>query len=387
VKRLPPNVIWLSVVSFLNDASSEMIYPLLPRFFVVTLRASAPALGLMEGIAESTASLVKLGSGWWGDRLSRRKPLVLFGYSLAALSRPFIAAARSPIEVVLLRFADRFGKGVRGAPRDALIADSVAPKERGRAFGFQRSLDHLGAIVGPGLAMILLLLAPGGYRLVFASAAVPALAGVAVLAAMVREPAVIRAGQAPRLLDVAGLGGGFWFLLATIFLFTLGNSSDAFLLLRAHDAGIADVWIPALWMLLHAVKAACSTPAGILSDRIPRRVLVIAGWLAYAAVYAGFAVSHAAWQVWALFGGYGLYAGLVEGAERALIADLAPAAARGTAFGWYNLAAGIGALPASVIAGVLWKLAGPGAALGFGAAMALLAAASLAAGGGFRRAE
>src|SRR5207249_4404235 len=188
---------------------------------------SPPALGLMEGIAESTASLVKLASGWWGDRLSRRKPLVLFGYALAALSRPFIAAARSPLEVVLIRFADRFGKGVRGAPRDALIADSVAATDRGRAFGFHRSLDHLGAIVGPALAMALLLIAPHDYRLIFACAAVPAVAGVAVLAAMVREPPVPRAGQGPRLLDVSGLSGGFWFLLATIVLFTLGNSSDA----------------------------------------------------------------------------------------------------------------------------------------------------------------
>jgi len=382
VKRLPRNVIWLSVVSFLNDASSEMIYPLLPRFFVLTLHASAPALGLMEGIAESTASLVKLASGWWGDRLARRKPLVLIGYGLASVARPFIPAARSPAEVVLIRFIDRFGKGISGAPRDALIADSVSAADRGRAFGFHRALDHLGAIVGPALAMGLLFLVPHDYRLVFAGAAAPALASVVVLAAMVREPAVHRAAAAPHPLALGGLGNGFWFLLGTIFLFTLGNSSDAFLLLRAHGAGVADVWIPALWMLLHVVKSSLSTPAGILSDRIPRVTVVISGWIAYALVYAGFAAAHAAWQIWALFAAYGIYFGLVEGTERALIADLAPAAARGTAFGWYNLAVGIGALPASVIAGILWKQAGPAATLGFGAAMAVAAAGALAAGWG-----
>jgi MFS family permease len=378
---LPANVIWLSVVSFLNDFSSEMIYPLLPLFFRFTLHASVPALGVMEGIAESTASIVKLGSGWLGDRIPRRKPLVVIGYGLASAARPFIAAAHLPWQVVLIRFADRLGKGIRGAPRDALIADSVPSSARGRAFGLHRSFDHTGAIVGPAAAAAILLLAPGSYRLVFACAAVPALASVVALALFVRETRVERAGQAVRLADARQFGGSFWYLMATIFLFTLGNSSDAFLLLRARDLGVADVWIPALWMLLHLIKAGCSTPAGILSDRVPRRWLVITGWLTYAAVYAGFAAAARAWEVWALFAGYGVYFGLVEGVERALVADLVPQRARGTAFGWYNLAVGVGALPASVAAGFLWRSYGPSTALGFGAAMAIGAAALLAVGG------
>lgn len=378
MRRLPPNVVWLSVVSFLNDFSSEMIYPLLPLFFRVTLKASVPELGLMEGIAESTASLVKLGSGWLGDRIPRRKPLVIIGYGLASTVRPFIAAAQAPWQVIGLRFADRLGKGIRGAPRDALIADSVAASDRGRAFGFHRSLDHLGAIAGPLAAMAILALAPGDYRLVFACAAVPAIASMFVIVLWVRESAVERAGQAPRLLNLKGLGSRFWYLLGTIFLFTLGNSSDMFLLLRASDAGVSQIWIPALWMLLHLIKAACSTPAGILSDRIPRRYLVIGGWLTYALVYVGFGAATAVWQIWALFAAYGLYFGLVEGVEKAMIADLAPQEARGTAFGWYNLAIGIGAFPASVIAGYLWKAISPAAALQFGAALAVLAAVLLA---------
>lgn len=376
---LPANVFWLGVVSLLNDASSEMIYPLLPAFVMGTLRATATTLGLMEGIAESTASLLKLGSGWYADRLPRRKPLVLAGYSLASLARPMMAVARSPWQVLWIRFADRFGKGMRGAPRDALLADSVPPENRGRAFGFHRSMDHLGAIIGPALAMGVLFFAPKDYRLVFGLAAVPALASVLALAWFVRETdrtPVTSGERVPRLTTV-GLPGGFWFLLGTIGLFTLGNSSDLFLLRRAHDAGVADPWIPALWMVHHVIKSACSTPAGILSDRVPRRFLVVAGWLTYAAVYCGFAVAGAAWEIWALFVVYGVYFGLVEGVERALVADLAPAAARGTAFGWYNLAIGIGALPASVIGGVLWKTVSPAATFYFGAAMALAATLAL----------
>lgn len=379
---LPPNVFWLGVVSFLNDFSSEMIYPLLPAFFTITLGASPAALGLMEGIAESTASLLKLLSGWLGDRLPRRKPLVMAGYGLASLARPFIAAARVPGEVILIRFADRLGKGVRGAPRDALIADSVPASAWGRAFGFHRSMDHLGAIVGPGAAMVVLWFAPGDYRLVFALAAVPALVSVLALAAMVREPAIHRAQRSPRLFGTSDLDRGFWFLLGTIFLFTLGNSSDAFLLLRAVDAGVGVSQVAALWMLLHVIKSACSTPAGILSDRVPRRWLVVGGWLTYAAVYAGFAGARSAGQIWLLFAVYGVYFGLVEGTERAMVADLSPRAARGTAFGWYNLAIGVGAFPASVIAGVLWKRVSPAAALEFGAAMAMLASVALIVGGG-----
>jgi MFS family permease len=371
------------VVSLLNDFSSEIVFPLLPLFFTTVLGGSRAGLGMMEGLVDSVASLVKLWSGRVGDRLPRRKPLVLTGYSLASLSRPLIALALAPWQVVALRVVDRIGKGMRGAPRDALIADSVAPAIRGRAFGFHRSMDHLGAIAGPVTALVLIPLLFGArplkgpdFRLLFLLAAIPALLSLAVLALQVRE--------APRLVEKqeergpeTRLGRSFWQVLGVVGLFTLGNSSDGFLLLRTYDFGMTlrDSYL--IWVLLHVVKSALSTPAGALSDRVPRRWLIAGGWGVYALVYLGFGCASAAWQVWALFGAYGLYFGLAEGAERALVADLVPREVRGTAFGWYNAAIGITALPAGFVFGKLWDWRGPGAAFGFGAALALLAAVLL----------
>jgi MFS family permease len=357
-----------------------MIYPLLPVFFTVVLGASPAALGAMEGLVESTASLLKLWSGRLGDRLPRRKPLILTGYALASFARPVIAAAVAPWQVVALRVVDRVGKGIRGAPRDALIADSVDASIRGRAFGFHRAMDHLGAIAGPLTALVLipLLFGPGElrpseYRVLFAIAAVPALLSLVVLTLLVREAprqAPPRSQHAPE----KHMGSAFWCLLGVLLLFTLGNSSDTFLLLRAKAAGLTEKDLYLIWALLHLVKSALSTPAGALSDRLPRRWLIAGGWLVYAAVYLGFARATAPWQFWALFALYGLYFGLVEGSERALIADMVPADARGTAFGWYNASIGIAAFPASALFGVLWSWRGPGLAFGFGAALALVAA-------------
>ncbi|MBI3911460.1 MAG: MFS transporter [Armatimonadetes bacterium] len=386
VLRLPATVVRLGVVSLMNDASSEMIFPLLPVFLRSTLglseSAAALALGWMEGLAESANSLLRLAAGWLGDRLPRRKPLVLGGYALASATRPLIALVTAPWQLVVLRFVDRVGKGVRGAPRDALIADSVDPARRGLAFGFHRSMDHLGAIVGPGLAWLLLLLAPGRYRLVFALAAVPAIGSLFVLAG-VRERERPRPsppeeeGMAQTKRPSAPLPRSLWLLLGILFLFTLGNASDAFLLLRARELGVPAAALPLIWMVLHIVKSAGSTPAGWLSDRIPRRRLIAAGWGVYAVTYAGFAWAGAAWHAWALFALYGVYFGLVEGTEKAMVADLAPAAARSTAFGAYNFAVGLGALPASLVSGYLWKWFGAPIALGFGAGVALLAAVLL----------
>lgn len=381
---LPANVFWLGLVSFMNDFSSEMIFPLLPLFFTGVLGAGAGALGAMEGFVDSASSLLKLWSGRVADRLPRRKPLVLFGYSLASFTRPLIAAAGTPWHVVALRIVDRVGKGIRGAPRDALIADSVAQGVRGRAFGFHRAMDHLGAIAGPVTALVLIPLLFGSgelserdYRLLFALAAVPAVLSVFVLAAFVREAP--RAPHAPEGGDPAegALGRGFWYLLAVIVLFTLGNSSDAFMLLRARERGLSPRDLYLIWALLHVVKAALSTPAGALSDRLPRRWLIAAGWIVYAAVYLGFAAATEPWHVWALFACYGIYFGLAEGVERALVADLVPPEARGTAYGWYHAAVGIAAFPASAIFGLLWSWRGPSVAFGFGAALALLAAVLL----------
>ena len=381
-RGLGANVVTLGVVSLLTDISSEMIYPLLPLFLTSVLMAGPAALGAIEGVAESTAALVKLGAGLRSDRVRRRKPLIVAGYGLAAVARPLIALASSSGLVLLIRFTDRVGKGLRGAPRDALIADSVDASLRGRAFGLQRSMDHAGALIGPLVAAALLAGGRCELRTVFALAAFPAVAGVALVVWRVRETAratadtALAAAPAARRLGAAPTGPLRRYLLVLL-LFTLGNSSDAFLLLRAGDLGVAPAQLPLLWAFFHVVKASAALPFGALSDRLERRTLIIAGWGVYALVYLGFARADAAWQVWALFAAYGLYYGLTEGAEKALLADLAPASARGGAFGWQAFALGVGALPASLIFGSLWQ--GPGAtwAFGFGALLAGTAAVLL----------
>lgn len=377
---IAPNVVWLGVVSFLNDFSSEMLFPLMPLFFTVALGGSAVQLGAMEGLVDTVASLVKLWSGRLGDRLPRRKPLVLVGYALAGVTRPLMAFAATPLQVILLRVVDRTGKGIRGAPRDALIADSTDPAARGRAFGFHRAMDHLGAIAGPVTALVLIPflfgsrdLTAADLRRLFLIAAAPAAASIVVLLFLVREAPRSRDVQTPGLPERA-LPRGFWMLLGVITLFTLGNSSDAFLLLRARSAGLTARDLYLIWALLHVVKSALSTPAGVLSDRLPRRWFIAGGWVVYALVYLGFGAARSATQIWLLFAAYGIYFGLAEGTERALVADLVPREARGTAFGWYNAAVGIGALPASLLFGVLWQAWGPPAAFGLGAILAGVAA-------------
>ncbi|MBK6733351.1 MAG: MFS transporter [bacterium] len=359
-----------------------MIYPLLPLFLTSVLAAGPATLGAIEGLAESTASLVKLGAGLRSDRTRRRKPIIVFGYALAALVRPLVALASSAGLVAAIRFTDRVGKGLRGAPRDALIADSVDPALRGRAFGLQRSMDHAGALIGPLVAAALLASGRFELRTVFALAAVPGLLGVALLVWRVREP--VRELAAPSTIDPAAsrrLGalprGPLRRYLIVLLLFTLGNSSDAFLLLRAAELGLAPAHLPLLWAFFHLVKAAGALPLGALSDRVDRRRLIIAGWAVYALVYLGFARASTAWHVWALFAAYGLYYALTEGVEKALLVDLAPVAARGGAFGWHAFVLGAGALPASLIFGALWQAWGPLAAFGAGAALAAVAAALL----------
>lgn len=382
VSPLPRTVKVLGTVSLLTDASSEMIYPLLPAFLRGPLRAGPAFLGLVEGSAEALASLLKLLSGRLSDRLPRRKPLVVAGYSLSALARPLVALAAAPWHVLLVRLADRTGKGVRSAPRDALIAEVVEPGQRGRAYGFHRALDHLGAVVGPLLASAAL--AAGlELRVVFALAIVPGLASVALLLSGVRE-APREPGQVAPPAAGDGRGGPASPLppalsryLLVLGLFTLGNSSDAFLLLRAQDAGLALAAVPLLWSFHHVVKAATSTWGGSLSDRIGRRRAIVGGWALYAFSYAGLALASTAWQVFALFAVYGVHHALAEGAERALVADLAGSGARGTAFGLYHAVTGLMLLPASLLTGALWQLVGPATALGTGAALAGLAAVGL----------
>ena len=370
----------LAAVSFLTDVSSEMIYPLLPVFLTTVLGANASFIGAIEGAAETTAALLKLASGWWSDRVRKRKPLVLAGYAIASAMRPLVALATSASQVLVIRVADRVGKGIRNAPRDALIAESVDPSIRGRAFGFHRAADHAGGVLGPLIAFAVLSWQIAELRTVFWLAAIPGVLSVVVVALGVRDiPRSASATDAATPDLTQPLGARFWRVLAVIFVFTLGNSTDAFLLLRANQLGVPVALAPILWAALHLVKSAASTPGGALSDRIGRRPTLVMGWLLYAAVYVGFAVANAPWHAWALFAVYGVFFGLTEGSERALVADLVGLERRGTAFGWYNLAIGLGALPASLLFGLVWDRAGPGAAFTMGASLALAAALGLAA--------
>ena len=368
----------LGWVSFLTDVASEMIYPLLPSFLTRTLGAGPAVLGLIEGVAESTASVTKVVSGWWSDRTARRKPLVVAGYSIAAVARPLVGLASSWVQVLAIRFTDRVGKGIRTAPRDALIADLVPSGSRGKAFGLQRAMDNAGAMVGPLVASALLYFWIHQERTVFLLALAPGLAGVALL--IWRVPERARAAARRPSSDAskpAHMPSPFWIVIAIFVLFTLANSTDAFLLLRAQQAGVPLWQVPLLWAFLQGVKAASGVPGGMLSDRFGRAAALILGWLVYAAAYAGFAIVSSAGVLWAVFALYGLFYGLTEGAERALVADLVPAPARGRAFGLFHGAVGIAALPASVLFGLWWKLFGSTAAFGIGAALALLSAAAL----------
>ena len=355
-----------------------MIYPLLPVFLTTVLGANASFIGAIEGAAESTAALLKLASGWWSDRIQRRKPLVVLGYTIAAVMRPLVAVATSATQVLVIRVSDRVGKGIRNAPRDALLAESVDPSIRGKAYGVHRAADNAGAVVGPLIAFTLLTWHFASLRTVFWLAAVPGLLGVLVVMFAVKEisrPVNAPVQSGPDLTQP--LGAQFWRVLVVIFVFTLGNSTDAFLLLRANQLGVPVALAPILWAVLHVVKSASNIPGGALSDRVGRRPMLIAGWVLYAVVYFGFSRAGAAWQAWALFAVYGIFFGLTEGSERALIADLVGAERRGTAFGWYNLAIGFGALPASLLFGYVWDHSGAPAAFAMGATFALTAAVGL----------
>lgn len=377
-RRLGRNVYALGAVSFFTDVSSEMIYPLLPVFLTAVLGASAGFIGAIEGTAETTAALLKLASGWWSDRVRRRKPLVVAGYALASAVRPLVAIAQSATQVLLIRVSDRVGKGIRNSPRDALIADSIHPSIRGRAFGFRSAADNAGALLGPIIAFVILRWWNVSLRTVFWLAAIPGAIAVVVAIVGVKEVARTGAGVAKKTELHAGMGARFWFFLAVIFVFTLGNSTDAFLLLRARQLGVPVALAPILWALLNGVKSVSNVPGGTLSDRIGRRPTLVAGWIVYATVYFLFARATQAWHAWALFAAYGLFFGLTEGTELAFVADVAPKAHRGAAYGWYYLAIGVGALPASLAFGVLWDRFGSGTAFVVGAALALAAALLMA---------
>lgn len=372
------NVLALAAVSFLTDASSEIIAPLLPLFLVGTLGTSVRMVGLIEGAAEAVAALLKVASGWWSDRVLRRKPLIVTGYGIASLVRPLVALAQNGTQVLAIRLTDRVGKGIRGAPRDALLAASVPAALRGRAFGFHRAADHAGAVVGPLIALACLQWLGMPVRQVFWVAAVPGALAVAVALFAVKEEAVPPTVAKATVTANEPLPRSFWSALAPIVLFTLGNSTDAFLLLRASQLGVSTALIPLLWVALHVVKSASSIPGGALSDRLGRRPLIVAGWLLYAAVYAGFAFADTEWQAWTLFAVYGVVFGLTEGSEKALVADFVSPTQRGTAFGWYHGLVGVAALPASVLFGYVWDAYSASTAFAMGAGIAVAAAGWMA---------
>jgi MFS family permease len=371
------SVLSLGWVSFLTDVSSEMIYPLLPAFLTRALGAGPAAIGLIEGVAETTASLAKIGSGVWSDRVRRRKPLVVLGYAVAAVARPLVAFARLWTQVLAIRFTDRIGKGIRTSPRDALLADIVPARKRGRAFGLQRAMDNAGAFVGPLIAALLLKLALVDERGVFLLAAIPGIAAVVLLLVAVPDIPRRRAANPAATGTKAALPRAFWRVVLVFAFFTLANSTDAFLLLRAQGAGVATWQLPLFWSFFQGVKAATGVPGGAVADRAGRIPAITLGWLVYAAAYAGFAFVGRPLAAWGLVALYALFYGLTEGAERALVADLVPENLRGRAYGIFHAAIGIAALPASVVFGLLWNRFNPRVAFLTGAVVALLAAGAL----------
>ena len=370
---LPGGVWRLGWISLFTDLATEMIYPLLPGF-ILKLRGGTPfILGLIEGIAEAVNSIFKVLSGRRSDRTGARKPLMAFGYTVSSLARPLISLAAAWWHVLGLRFIDRFGKGLRGAPRDAMLAAYAPDGRKGAVFGFHRAMDHAGAIIGPLIATAYLAWRPEDYRGLFALTIVPGLL-VIVMVWTTKEPAAaaVVAGEQPSL-SWRALPPQTRRIILIFLLFSLGNSTDAFLLIKLEGAGVPVTWLPITWAALHVVKSATSAAGGVLADRIGYRAPIIAGWMLYAVIYVAFAFASSLVAVVALFLLYGLFFGLTEGPEKALIAELSPPQVRGTAFGFYNAALGLGVLAASVLFGTLWVTIAPAAAFLAGAAFAVAA--------------
>ena len=376
-KPLPRNVRLLGWASFLNDVASEMIFPLLPKFLLTALSGSMFFLGVIEGIADSVASLLKLWSGGWSDRVGVRKGFVVLGYGLAALTRPLTGLIWAPWQLLVVRNVDRAGKGIRTSPRDALIADSVEPEDRGRAFGFNRAMDHLGAAVGPLVAAAFLWWRPYDLRTLFVLTLVPGVLVVVLLLCGLREMKVRTPAAVRHTWTLAPFGGGFRLYLVALVVFTLGNSSDAFLLVRAGELGVPTLELPLLWCAFHLAKSSGNALAGRAVNRLGPRAMILAGWLLYAAVYLLFALATSAWHAWALFLGYAVFYAMTEPAEKTLVANLVGPEHRGLAYGWFNFAVGIATLPASVMFGALYHYFGVLTAFGTGAGLALAAAVLL----------
>lgn len=376
------NVVALGAVSGLTDVSSEMLYPVMPLFITAVLGAPVSAVGLIEGCAEATASLLNAASGYWSDHFKKRKPFVLWGYSLSAVSKPLMALAFGWPMVLLARITDRAGKGLRGSARDAIIAASTNEKHRGKAFGLHRAMDTLGAAIGPAVALVLLSGFGLGYRTVFLLAFVPAAAGVWVLAKYVKEPAAPPAekqtARVPFFKSLKTLSPELKTFLAYYAVFALGNSSDVFLLLKAKNTGFSVTHVVLAYIGYNLVYALCAAPAGWLSDKLGRKKTLAFGMCIFAAVYAGFALAKSPAAIWILFAVYGFYAAFNEGIAKALVTDISGQHNRATALGSFAALAGIMALFTSVLAGLLWDFVSPSAPFVLGALCAAVSALLIA---------
>jgi MFS family permease len=369
------NVFVAGLVSFFMDVSSEMIYPLVPLFLANVLGVNKSVIGLIEGIAESTASLLKVFSGWFSDRIGNRKWLMAVGYGISILSRPIVSLATSWQHILGSRFMDRFGKGVRTAPRDAIIAESSEKTHLGRAFGFHRSLDTLGAVVGPSLAFLLLGLFSNNYRMVFWLSIIPGTIAVFLIIFFITEKKKVSLPHSERpKLSLKHFDWRFKFFVGIAALFAIGNSSDVFLILRAQELGVSTVMIPVVYLLFNLVYSISSIPAGIAADRFGRKRVILLGFILFAILYYGFAIAKDANAIWVLFCVYGLFMGLTEGVQKAFLATIIPPDFKATAFGVYNTAVGLAMFPASFIGGWLWDKVSPAATFYYGAITASLSA-------------
>ncbi|OGW31932.1 MAG: MFS transporter [Nitrospirae bacterium GWF2_44_13] len=385
---LERNVFFTGLVSFFMDMSSEMIYPLVPMFLSSVLGVNKSVIGLIEGIAESTASLLKVFSGWFSDRIGKRKILLIVGYGISTLSRPIVALSTLWSHVLVFRFTDRFGKGIRGAPRDAIIAESTPHKDLGRSFGFHRGMDTLGAVIGPAIAFILLLLFTGNYRLVFWLSMIPGIIAVLIIVFFIKEQKGKRAeiqesdasellapGESPRRpASRAKFDWRFKAFVAITTLFAVGNSSDVFLILKATDSGVKETQIPIIYLCFNLVYAFTAIPAGILSDRIGRKRIILAGFILFGFIYWGFASASEQKHIWGLFLLYGVFMGLTEGIQKAYLGTIIPDKFRATGYGIFNTFTGIAIFPASVVGGWLWDKYGSHATFYYGSITAFLSA-------------
>lgn len=375
MKGISRNILYTGLTSFLTDTSTKMVYSVMPMF-LLSIGASKTSLAVIEGIAESTSALVKTFSGFWSDKMGKNKPLMLIGYGLSTLIMPFYAIVVSPVQVLYLRFAERVGKGVRAAPRDSLIAGSVTNGETGKAFGVQKAMDNMGAILGPVLAFLLLMIMPNNYRFIFLLAGIPAVFGIIVLIFGVKE--------AKKKKDMPIVWSGlksfpkrYYAFLAIIFVFTLGNSTDALLLVKANEIGVKVAFIPLVYLITSVVSVILAVPMGVLSDKIGKEKMLAVGYLLYAVVYFGFGWTSDVKAILGLFALYGLYSAMTDGTQKAFVSDLVDPDKRGTGLGIYNMLIGLTLLPASLLAGILYDKVNAQVPFYFGGFMSLLAALML----------